>query len=195
MKLNKILVYGSSHFSQVVCDFLLKFDDYQLLGYIPSFKPTIEGNMPLKEVDEDIEHDIKLSLQYDRKIINIDNAFNVHTGLLPEYGGRDIFAHTIINKEKQQGLTFHKMTNKYDYGPIISKITYPVFAKDTVLSLYKRQLEVAPLFVRNALSLLKSLSLDEIENCSKAEPRMFKRTHKMPTDFLNYKRYLENALN
>ncbi len=192
MKIDKVLIYGSSHFSQVICEYLLAHSDYQLVGYIPSHRPTIEGKMPIPQVSVNVEHNIKLSLQYNKRILEIDNAYNVHTGLLPEYGGRDIFAHTIKNKEYQQGLTLHKMTDQYDHGPIISKITYPVFEEDTPLSLYERQLHVAPPFVCAALDLLGSLSKKEMLNCFKQTPTMYKRTHKLSPSFAKYKERLEN---
>ena len=192
MKLGKILIYGSSHFSQVVCEHLLKYDYCELVGFVPSHKPTIIGNMPVKEVEETVPHDIKLSLQYNKKMSNIENAYNVHTGLLPEYGGRDIMAHTILNKEVEQGLTFHKMTEKYDYGPIISKITYPVFEDDTVLCLYKRQMNIAPSFVLSSLMLLQSLKQQQVNLCPKASPTMYRRTHDIPNNFMKYKMELEN---
>lgn len=193
MKLDKVLIYGSSHLSQVVCEHLLAYSNYELVGYIPSHKPTIEGKMPIPQVDATAAHDIKLSLQYNKRIFNIDNAYNVHTGLLPEYGGRDIFAHTIKNKEYEQGLTLHKMTGEYDYGQIISKITYPVFEGDTPLSLYERQLHVAPSFVCTALGLLRSLSREEMEGCFREKPTMYKRTHQLPSSFAEYKERLESA--
>lgn len=193
MKLDKILIYGSSHFSQVVCEYLLAYSNYEIIGYVSSHKPTIKGKMPIPQIDDGAEHDIKLSLQYNKRILNIDNAYNVHTGLLPKYGGRDIFAHTIKNKEYEQGLTLHKMTDEYDYGPIISKITYPVLERDTPLSLYERQLHVAPSFIRGALDLLRSLSREEIEGCFKEKPTMYKRTHSLSSSFVEYKEKLESA--
>lgn len=195
MKCKKILIYGSAHFSQKVCEYLLNFKEYELVGYIPSHNPTIKGKMPINEVSEECPHDIKLSLQYNKKMISTSNAYNVHTGLLPEYGGRDIMAHTILNREVEQGLTFHKMTEKYDYGPIVSKVTYPVFDDDTVLCLYKRQMKIAPHFVLSSLMLLESLEQQQINSCYKTSPTMYKRTHEIPNDFMQYKMELENENN
>jgi len=195
VNLNKILIYGSSHFSQIVCEHLLKDGRFTLVGYVPSHNPTIRGKMPISKVEEGVEHDIKLSLQYNRKIVDVSSAYNVHTGLLPAYGGRDIFAHTLINQDTKQGLTFHKMTEKYDYGPIISTVSYPVFQGDTVLNLYQRQLQVAPQFVSSALALLEKLSPEEVESCQQLIPTMYKRAHKMPPCLAAYKEIMENEIN
>ena len=96
MKIKKILIYGSAHLTQETCK-LLK-NHYDLVGHIPSVNPVIAGNIDLPVVDESVEHDIKLSLQYNRKMTNIENAYNVHTGLLPSWGGVDILYHTIKDR-------------------------------------------------------------------------------------------------
>ena len=40
--------------------------------------------MDLPIADETVPHDIKLSIQYDKKVTDLSNAYNVHTGLLPK---------------------------------------------------------------------------------------------------------------
>lgn len=177
MKINKILIYGSAHLTEETCN-LLK-NHYDLVGYIPSVNPVIAGNIDLPIVDENIQHDIKLSLQYNRRITNIENAYNVHTGLLPSWGGVDILYHTIKDRKKsyifEQGLTFHKMSDDFDYGPIISKVTYPVYEDDTMVDLYDRITKCFPSFVLSGLKLLESLDEHQVNNSYKEKPRVFKR--------------------
>ncbi len=177
MKINKILIYGSAHLTEETCN-LLK-NHYDLVGYIPSVNPVIAGNIDLPIVDENIQHDIKLSLQYNRRITNIENAYNVHTGLLPSWGGVDILYHTIKDRKEsyifEQGLTFHKMSDDFDYGPIISKVTYPVYEDDTMVDLYDRITKCFPSFVLSGLKLLESLDEHQVNNSYKEKPRVFKR--------------------
>ena len=149
----RILVYGSTRLTELCVKQLLK-DGYNLVGFIPSNQPTFPGEIPLPIVEETIPHDIKLSIQYDKKLIAINDAYNLHTGLLPEYGGRSILYHTIKDKAIEQGLTLHKMTESFDEGPIISKITYPVREQDTVADLYERMCILAPKFISNALQII-----------------------------------------
>lgn len=149
----RILIYGSSYLTELCVNQLLK-DGYNLVGYIPSENPTFEGNINLQKVEETIPHDIKLSIQYDKKLITVNDAYNLHTGLLPMYGGCSILYHTIKNNDHEQGLTLHKMTENFDEGGIISKMTYPVLEGDTVPDLYIRMCSVAPKFLSNALKLL-----------------------------------------
>ena len=170
----KILIYGSSYLSGIAIDLISQY--YDLVGYIPSKSPTIKGNINLPVVDDLIDHDIKLSLQYDQRLTNIENAYNVHTGLLPMWAGTDILYHSIYSDNiKEQGLTFHKMGVKLDYGNIISKITYPVYKNDDMVSLYDKIVKIFPSFVLSSLNLLKNMSLNDINNCPKIVPRQFKR--------------------
>ena len=177
MKIRKILIYGSSYLTQKTCELLQNY--YNLVGAIPALNPTISGEINLPLVDDTIEHDIKLSIQYDKKIIGIHNAYNVHTGLLPSWGGTDILYHTLKDKDEsylfEQGLTFHKMSDKFDYGNIISKQTYSVNDSDTMISLYSRMLSCYPSFVLGGVRLLESMTKKEISECYREKPRIFKR--------------------
>lgn len=152
----RILIYGSTYLTELCVNQLIK-DGYNLIGHIPSENPTFKGNINLPVVEETVEHDIKLSIQYDKKLITVNDAYNLHTGLLPEYGGCSILYHTIKNQAKEQGLTLHKMTENFDEGGIVSKITYPVLESDNVGDLYFRMCTIAPKFLSNALQLLPTV--------------------------------------
>lgn len=173
MKINKILIYGSSHLTVEACKILK--NHYNLVGHIPSKDPVIAGIMDIPVVSDTVEHDIKLSLQYNRRMENVENAFNVHTGLLPNWGGQDILYHTLRQKAPEQGLTFHKMTPYFDYGEIISKSSYMVYENDTMVDLYGRMTQLFPSFVLGSLKLLESLSQKQIESSPKMQPILYKR--------------------
>jgi len=173
MVIDKILILGSTYLTELVVNELK--DKYELIGYVPSVKPTREGNIDLPIVDFDTDCDIKLSVQYDKIITDTYKCFNVHTGLLPKYGGTNILDYTIKNGEYEQGLTLHKMTERLDYGPIISKITYPVFKEDKAFDLYQRLLKVGPNFVLSSLKLLEELDEMEIDKCKMIKPTLYKR--------------------
>ena len=137
----RILLLGSTVLSAAVEAALP-----EVVGHVPSVKPAFPGRMRSPVVPETTPHDIKLSVQFDRKVVDIGNAYNLHTGLLPHYGGVDILHHTLENGDRQQGLTFHAMSDRFDAGPIISTITYPVLRADGVVELYQRMLAIAPTF-------------------------------------------------
>ena len=184
----KILIYGSAHLTSETCKVLK--DHYDLVGHIPSVNPVIAGDMELPIVTEDVDHDIKLSLQYNVKMQNIENAYNVHTGLLPLWGGQDILYHTIKEKAKRQGLTFHKMSKDFDYGNIISKITYPVLEGDDMIDLYSKMTAIFPGFVLSSLKLLENLGNENVNRCQKKRPRLFKRGNIDASDMNVYKETL-----
>tara|TARA_Y100000004_G_scaffold162487_1_gene191269 strand:+ start:1189 stop:1746 length:558 start_codon:yes stop_codon:yes gene_type:complete len=173
MVIKDILILGSTYLTEL-CVNMLK-DEYNLVGYVPSYNPTMRGIINLPKVDIETKCDIKLSIQYDRIVENTDNCFNVHTGLLPDYGGTNILDYAIQNKAIEQGLTLHKMTDKIDYGPIISKITYPIIEGDTSYDLYKRLIRVGPHFVLASIKLLENMDDKNVSKCYSKKPTMYKR--------------------
>ena len=126
MKSYDILVLGSSYLTELSVKYLLDMGDYNLVGYVPCKNTPVEGDIPLKRVDVNHPCDIKLSLQYDIIVEDTSNTYNLHTGLLPQYGGRDILDHTIKNKEHyiyQEGSSVFKfaVTNMADISEEIMK--------------------------------------------------------------------------
>ena len=183
----KILIYGSTYLTEVVCKKIR--NNFNLVGYVPSKDPFIKGTveLPLITNIDECDYDIKLSIQYDKKILDYENAYNIHTGLLPYWGGRDLMYHTLREGEVEQGLTFHKMTNQLDHGPIISKATYPVFEGDTVIDLFERQVTIAPSFVESSLNLLQKIGLENVVKCYMKKPRIFrKKKNVLEKDLIEY---------
>lgn len=157
----RILLYGSTALSQAVCETLL-VNHFAVVGYVPSAAPTFPGTPPVPIADESIPHDLKLSIQYDKKIAHGGIGYNLHTGLLPRWAGCDILHHTLIEGAEKQGMTFHQLTDEYDVGPVVSWISYPVLPYDSVLSLYSRMLILAPGFVVGCLRLVEEYGHENI---------------------------------
>tara|TARA_B100000959_G_C14935489_1_gene605572 strand:+ start:679 stop:1233 length:555 start_codon:yes stop_codon:yes gene_type:complete len=182
-----ILILGSTLLTELVVENIKK--EHNLVGYVPSSRPTVKGKVRLPEASIDTECDIKLSIQYDKIVKETSDSFNLHTGLLPEYGGTNILDHAIKNGAKQQGLTFHQMTDRIDYGPIISKITYPIFEGDSAFDLFERVLKIGPDFTAASLKLLEKIGLKNVGMCEKHEPTIYKRgLFKADERILNYAR-------
>lgn len=175
----KVLIYGSTLLTQKAVELLkTAAPEVDLVGFVKSRNPTVAGKVALTEVQEEAlpKHDIKLILGYDLYIKDWQNCYNVHPGLLPEYGGCDILHHTVVNKDTQQGLTFQKTEADWDSGPIISKIGYTVLPTDTVMDLYTRTLSIYPAFVLSALKLLTSLPPGFVDGLPKAPtPCIYRR--------------------
>jgi len=143
----KILLYGDSYVSELVERVLMQH--HEVIGYVPCKAPAFPGQMqspklwPPSELGSD-SYDLALSVFYDRKVGRLSNAYNLHPGLLPRWGGCNILYHTIVEKAREQGLTFHKMTEEFDAGPIVTKATYPVYEHDFIWNLYTRVCALAP---------------------------------------------------
>lgn len=183
MNINKILICGSSYLTEKVVEFIKPH--YNLVGYIPSSNHVFSTNIDLPMVDFSVDYDITLSIQFDKKIGDVKKGYNLHTGILPVWGGCDIIYHTLRTGAKEQGLTFHKITDKFDEGPIISKSTYPVFPGDTMLDLYKKMLEIAPYFALSSLKLLEKI--EDPNNCQMVKPALYKRGEILEKDKELYK--------
>ena len=88
-----------------------------------------------------------------------DHAYiNLHPAPLPEYRGCNSYAHAIINREKEYGVTLHYMDEGIDTGPIISSPRFPIFPQDTGRDLYDlAQLEAYDMFAALWPSLKEGL--------------------------------------
>ena len=73
--------------------------------------------------DPDWSYDIGISFMYRYKVpaeqVNSKPWFNFHPAPLPEYRGRDLCYHAIMNGEKEFGATIHYMDENFDTGDII----------------------------------------------------------------------------
>ena len=75
-----------------------------------------------------------------------NRIFNIHPALLPKYGGKGMYGinvHTavIAAKEKETGVTIHRVNAEYDSGEIVAQTTVPVHENDTPELLGARVLE------------------------------------------------------
>lgn len=70
-----------------------------------------------------IGYDVGISFMYPYKVpaeeVNTHTWFNFHPGPLPEYKGRNLCYHAIMNGEKTFGTTLHYMDENFDTGEII----------------------------------------------------------------------------
>ena len=90
------------------------------------------------------------------KILNLSKMgfFNLHTALLPRDRGSFPMAWPIINGERFAGITFHKMGNGVDDGPIVDQKKVAIEEEDTGATIYDKVTkagfelfkEVLPLF-------------------------------------------------
>lgn len=81
-----------------------------------------------------------------QEILNLfpQGILNVHPSLLPKWRGASPVQASIIDKNKETGVTIIKLDSKLDHGPIISHFREKILENDTTESLRER------LFLRSA---------------------------------------------
>ena len=89
--------------------------------------------------------------KYDNRI------FNIHPALLPKFGGRGMYGmnvHTAVieAKEKETGVTIHRVSAEYDSGKIVAQTKVPVLEGDTPEILAARVLEKEHEFLVEVIS-------------------------------------------
>ena len=111
-------------------------------------------------------------------------AINFHYGKLPEYRGRFIVSHIILNGESTTFVTAHFIDRKVDAGDIIFKSAVPVFPGDTAKSLYLRCTDKAEeLFKRTLKYLIEGKNLPRRKQTGKSKYFSFKEPNNCEVDF------------
>lgn len=94
-----------------------------------------------------IGYDLGISFMYQHKVpkSEIDKAtwINFHPAPLPEYKGRNLCYHAIMNGEREFGATVHYMDENFDTGDIIEVVKQFTFPSDTAESLSERTIKLS----------------------------------------------------
>jgi methionyl-tRNA formyltransferase len=77
------------------------------------------------------------------KHVNAYPWFNFHPAPLPEYRGRDLCYHAIMNGEKNFGVTVHYMDEKFDTGEIIEVFEFPIHEWYNAEDLSNKAMDIA----------------------------------------------------
>lgn len=95
-------------------------------------------------------------------------CINLHTSLLPKYRGAAPIQHSIMNGDRQTGITIMYMTKKMDAGDIIEQKIVPIGPNDTFPMIEKALLEAGSDLVLKVIEdfskeILKRVSQNEQE--------------------------------
>jgi len=129
---------------------------------LPLLKPTDISSPETIKTLKSLSPDLIIVVAYGQilkeQVLNIPKkgAINVHASLLPKYRGAAPIQRTIINGEKETGITIMFMDKDLDSGDIISQEKTTIKPEETYGSLHNTLLELS-----NQL-LLKTIS--DIEN-------------------------------
>lgn len=69
--------------------------------------------------------------------IPIKQTLNIHFSLLPKYRGGAPLEHTIINGDRETGISILKLTENFDEGDLIYQNNFPLTGNETVDGLYQ----------------------------------------------------------
>jgi methionyl-tRNA formyltransferase len=104
-------------------------------------------------------------------------SFNVHTSLLPKYRGAAPIQRSIINCDRETGITFMKMDAGLDTGPIVNSVKFPIVEGTNTEDLEEIMSDISS---RNILQVIDSIKentftlTEQNENESSYAPKVTK---------------------
>lgn len=102
-----------------------------------------------------------------RNLTELFTVINIHPALLPKYGGKGMYGMNVhkavlASKDKESGITIHRVNEHYDAGDIIFQTTCPVQEGDTPESLAQRVHELEYMhYPRVIEEVINSIDEDE----------------------------------
>lgn len=106
-----------------------------------------QGITLLPKANYNIPYDIGISFMYQHRVpaeqVNTHTWINFHPGPLPEYKGRNLCYHAIMNSEKEFGATVHYMDENFDTGDIIDVQKFVILSYYTAEDVSEMAMEMA----------------------------------------------------
>jgi len=165
----KVLVMGSPLFGVSSLQTLLKEPDIDVIGLVtqpmkptgrgqqlrctpmhqtaltmgcPVYTPTKKGIDPLLDR---LQPDIVFVIAYGRLLsahaVTHTLCVNAHASLLPAYRGASPIHASLLNGDTQTGITYIRMTEGLDEGPILAQWPVPIMPTDGWLGLHHRLMQ------------------------------------------------------
>jgi methionyl-tRNA formyltransferase len=130
----KIVFFTSGKYTHSVAEVLKKAKDFNLLkvySRLPSLNQIPKADLFLVADFGEILNERILSLpKY--------GALCLHPSLLPKYRSASPVPASILNGDKETGITIFKMDSRVDHGPIIDQVRAKILPDDNAGSLYIR---------------------------------------------------------
>ena len=137
-----------------------------LENYLPFVQPENLKSIEVKNIFKEIESDLLIVFAYG-KIIPKDifelptyGSINIHTSILPSYRGAAPIQRAIINGDKSSGITFMKLSEGLDEGPIIKSFKVDIEGEETSGSLAGKMAKVSS---RRILQTIENIELNDIK--------------------------------
>ena len=133
---------------------------------LPFVQPENLKSIEVKNIFKEVEPDLLIVFAYG-KIIPKDifelptyGSINIHTSILPSYRGAAPIQRAIINGDKSSGITFMKLSEGLDEGPIIECIKVAIEDEETSGSLTEKMAKVSS---RRILQAIENIELNNIK--------------------------------
>ncbi len=162
------------------------------MRYVEYYKiPVIDFKEKLDEPEfirqiKDLNADLGIVCSYNHKfppvLLNaVKGGFiNVHPSLLPDYRGPNPYSNVIINNEKETGVTFHYMDERFDTGDVVAHSKINIDKDETMGTIFAKLNELS------ASCLIELLK--KFETVDKFE------AHKQPSGLFKYAKNYDLAL-
>lgn len=155
----KVLIATQDQYVPFIMSVIEPYDNSEHIVIMNFNKPTSDFT----------DYDVGISFMWDRKIqkfeLEIAPWINFHPGPLPEYKGRNLCYHAIMNGEKVFGATVHYMDENFDTGPIIDVLYFPVEDWMTAGDVHEQVIEASKkLFIRHFMAIVLGVNLHSYEN-------------------------------
>lgn len=160
----KIVFFGTpKSIDPVITELEKKFDVVEEIR-----EPKQFSNLPAGKAGETIEQfrslnpDLFVVAAYGKilssKLLEIPRlgAINIHPSLLPKYRGPSPIQSAILNGDKTTGVTFIKMDEQVDHGPIIYQFEETILQSDTFESLANRLFKKSADVLEDVLTRFKN---------------------------------------
>lgn len=115
---------------------------------------------------ENLEPDLLLSIVAGQRLPgpvleSADDAVNLHGSLLPKYRGRATAFWPLFYGDDRTGVTAHRMTERFDAGPILAQRAFPLDDADTVDSVFCKLAEAGASLVVELLAAYPELPAEQ----------------------------------
>ena len=133
---------------------------------LPFMQPENLNDFELENKFNEINPDLLIVFAYGKiipkKIFELPahGSINIHTSILPNYRGAAPIQRAIINGEKSSGITFMKLSEGLDEGPILECFEMVIKEEETAGSLAKKMSKVAS---NKILQAIDNIELNKFE--------------------------------
>lgn len=152
------LIWSVLHFVMHRERYTKKYQPYFLakkwnIPFVPSYKVNNETfTQSLKKYDIDIGFVFTFQI-LDKRTLKLAPCefINFHPSLLPEHRGATPYQYSILEGDGHTGITFHKIDEGIDTGPVLEQYKIPLSGVENAKILYNHLLQLGSLLLINLI--------------------------------------------